>query len=223
MKYKIISKLGEGWEGEVYKIQELSTGIERAAKIFYPERNMNNRTVEIYAKKLHKLRECPMVMKYHNQETMFFKKIPVTILISEYVDGVLLTEYVKAIKGRRLSSFQGIHLLHALVRGIECIHAFGEYHGDLHSENVIIRRLGLSFELKVIDFYNRGRANRLKRTLDLIDAIRIFYDALGGQKYYQSHPKEVKDIICGLKNSLIYKKFKTAGALRRHLETQVWS
>ena len=222
-KYKIIAKLGGGWEGEVYRIKELNTGIERAAKIFYPERNMNNLSSEVYAKKLHKLRECPMVIKYHNQETMSYQTISLTILISEYVEGLLLTEYLSRIKGKRLSIFQGIHLLHALVKGIECIHQHGEYHGDLHSENIIIRRMGLSFELKVLDFFNRGRVNSFKRGLDIIDAIRIFYDAIGGQKYYKNHPKEIKEICCGLKQSLILKKFKTAGALRRHLETQVWS
>ena len=30
-KYEILKKIGSGWEGEVYKILELRTGIERAA------------------------------------------------------------------------------------------------------------------------------------------------------------------------------------------------
>ena len=33
-KYKIVKKLGWGWEGEVYQIKETLTGIERAAKFF---------------------------------------------------------------------------------------------------------------------------------------------------------------------------------------------
>ena len=35
-KYKVLSMLGRGWEGEVYKIKEVTTNIERAAKIFFP-------------------------------------------------------------------------------------------------------------------------------------------------------------------------------------------
>ena len=53
-------------------------------------------------------------------------------------------------RGRRLSPFEALHLLHALVRGVEEIHAVGEYHGDLHSDNIIVRRRGLGFEVKVV-------------------------------------------------------------------------
>jgi len=48
--------------------------------------------------------------------------------------------------------------------------------------------------------------------------IRIFYDSLGGQKYYAKQPKVVKDICCGLKHSIALKKFKSAGHLRQYIE-----
>lgn len=221
-KYKILYKLGEGWEGEVYKIQELNSKIERAAKFFFPERNIKNKTSEIYAKKLHTLRECPIVIKYHTQEIFSYKTVPVTVLISEYVEGPLLSAYLKQCPGKRLTTFKGIHLLHALAVGIENIHFMGEYHGDLHLENVIVRKLGLTFELKLLDLFHWGRATRENRNDDICDVIRIFYDAIGGQKHYNNHPKEIKEIICGLKRSLILKKFKTASALRVYLESHAW-
>lgn len=52
-KHEIISKLGGGWEGEVYKIRELNANIERAAKMFFPHHNLKNKNSDIYAQKIH--------------------------------------------------------------------------------------------------------------------------------------------------------------------------
>jgi tRNA A-37 threonylcarbamoyl transferase component Bud32 len=222
-KYQVISRLGSGWEGEVYKIREISTNIERAAKLFFPDRNLKNKASDAYARKLHALRECPVVIQYHTQETMTYRKTPVTVLISEYVEGELLSDHLERLPGKRLHIFQGIHLLHALAAGLECIHHLGEYHGDLHSGNIIVRRLGLSYELKLLDFFHWNRARRENMNDDICNLIRIFYDAIGGRKRYSRQPGEVKEICCGLKRSLILKKFRDAGVLRVHLETRAWS
>ncbi|UCH46288.1 MAG: protein kinase [Nitrospiraceae bacterium] len=222
-KYEVVSKLGSGWEGEVYKIRELNTNIERAAKLFFPGRNTRNKASNAYAKKLHTLRDCPIVIQYHTHETILYRKLPITVLISEYVEGDLLSDYLARFPGKRMHLFQGIHLLHALTAGLECIHHHGEYHGDLHPENIIVSRLGLTYELKLLDFFHWSRARRENMNDDLCDLIRIFYDALGGRARYSRQPKEVKEICCGLKRSLILKKFRNAGALRTHLENVVWS
>jgi len=55
-----------------------------------------------------------------------------------------------------------------------------------------------------------------------MDLIRLFYDALGGQKHYAKHPPEVKAICCGLKHSLALKKFNSAGKLSRYIENMQW-
>jgi len=221
-KYEVLACLGSGWESEVYKIRELKTRIERAAKIFFPHRNPDNRNAVSYAKKLHKLRACPLLIQYHTFEQIPYNGTPLTAFISEYVEGDLLSDYLARQRGRRLTVYKGIHLLHALATGVESIHRLGEYHGDLHAGNVIVRRLGLAFELKLLDLFNRGRATRENRQDDICSIIRLFYDAIGGRQRYAQHSRQVKMICCGLKRSLISKKFRTASDLRIYLETQDW-
>jgi len=221
-KYEILSKLGGGWEGEVYKILETSTGIERAAKFFYPHRNENNRTSNFNAKKLHKLRLCPILIQYHTKEDFVFKRVPVTVLISEYVEGQLLSEFIKTFPGKRLTPYQALHLLHALTKGIECIHDMNEYHGDLHSDNIIVNKFGLNFDLKLVDLFSAKESKSESRKFDIVTLIQVFHESLGGAKHYAKHPDAIKYICCGLKSNLILEKFKTVGQLRRYIESMDW-
>lgn len=221
-KYQVLAKLGSGWEGEVYKIVEKATGIECAAKLFFPARNPRNRTALTYAKKLHRLRDCPIVIRYHTQERITWEGKSVSVLISDYVDGQLLSKYLRNLPGRRLAPFQALHLLHALAVGLEGIHFHGCYHGDLHTENIMVCRVGLHYELKLLDLFNPGGSKRDNIANDISDAIRIFYDALGGNARYARQAEQIKKICCGLKRSLIAKRFRSASALRLHLEALDW-
>lgn len=222
-KYQVIRRLGGGWEGEVYLVREISTGIERTAKFFFPERNPNNRALNFYAKKLHKLRHCPILIQYHTQDTIRYRGNPIDFLVSEYVDGEILTQFVERQRYKRLGPFQALHLLYALADGMEAIHQMGDYHGDLHSDNIIVQRFGLGFDLKVLDFIEGSEPKPANIKDDVVELIRIFYEALGGAKTYSKQPPEIKNIVMGLKRTLICKKFKSAGQLKEHLKLMHWS
>lgn len=217
-KYEVIDLLGSGWEGEVYLVRERATGIERALKFLFPQRSQKRNPLKWYARKLHKLRSCPMLIQYHTQDRLQYREMLVDFLVSEYVEGVLLKDFIAEKPGGRLSPYEGLHLLYALSSGMETIHHMREYHGDLHLENVIVCKQGLSFELKLLDLYHWSAPKIENIQDDVCNLIRIFYDVTGGAKRYPNQPKFVKQICCGLKRSLILKKFKTAGQLRQYLE-----
>jgi hypothetical protein len=87
---------------------------------------------------------------------------------------------------------------------------------------VIVQRYGLTFDLKILDFFHWEAQKREALLDDIVFLVRIFYDALGGARLYPRLPREVKYICCGLKRSLILERFPNATALRQHLETLRW-
>ena len=222
-KYEVVKQLGCGWEGEVFLVRERRTQIERAVKMFYPQRNPGDKTVNFYARKLHKLRHCPIAIQYHTHEIITYHKQPITLLVSDFVEGELLSEFIARQPGSRLGAFPALHLLHALASGIECIHQMKEYHGDLHTDNIMVQRYGLGFDLKLLDFFHWGQPKPENIRADVVDLIKILYEAIGGRRYYSRQPPEIKGICMGLKRSLILKKFRTAGQLREYLENMQWA
>ena len=221
-KYVIEKPLGSGWEGEVYVIIERATGIRRAAKFYYPHRDPMGKAAIVYARKLDALRHCPILMQYHHQEIAYVKRRKVTVVISELVEGQKLSEFLAAQPGQRLSTFEALHVLYVLARGIAPIHARGEYHGDIHDDNIMIRREGIGFEVKLLDFFDLGKPTRSKIQKDVLNLVQVFHSLVGGRKHYAQQPQVVKDIVRGLKDSLILERFQDAGDIQRHLEALKW-
>ena len=223
-KYVVEEKLGGGWEGEVYRIREKMTGVERAAKFFYPQRNEKDQAVKFYAKKLHTLRDCPILIQYVTQERMAVQGEPVTFLVSEYAEGQPLSEFINQQPGKRLPPFEALHLLHALSQGMAMIHSKREFHGDLHTGNVLVRRRGLGFDVKLVDFYNlQGYKKREQIQEDVIGLVQILHAAVGGARHYSKQPPEIKRVVRGLKYSLIQQRFRSALDIKDYLEGLTWA
>lgn len=221
-KYVIERPLGSGWEGEVYAIIERNTGIRRAAKFYYPHRDPLGKAAIAYARKLDALRHCPILMQYHHQETAYVRKRKVIVVISELVEGKKLSEFLLDQPEEKLSTFEALHVLYNLARGIAPIHARGEYHGDIHEHNIMIRRSGISFEVKLLDFFDLGAPTKSKIRKDVLNLVEVFHTIVGGRKHYADQPRVVKEIIRGLKDSLILARFQSAGDIAKHLEALQW-
>lgn len=220
--YFVVGFLGGGWEGEVYKVAERRTGIHRAAKLFFAGHRLQDRQMQRYARKLYRLRDCPIITQYHHRDIARVGRESVEILISDYAEGEVLSQFLDCQPGKKLTPFEALHLLHAVVAGVEQIHCLGEYHGDIHTDNIMVNRTGLGFDVHLLDFFDLGRPSKEKMQVDVIELISVFYELLGGPKQYGSTPGNIKKIIMGRKHSLIRQKFKTAGQLRIALENMRW-
>lgn len=220
--YEVVRLLGRGTEGEVYQIRERDTGILRAAKLYYPHKHPKRDIATKHALKLNRLRHCPIVLQYHHMQLVTVRKLSVACLISELSEGQTLESWVKNHRGARLQPFVALCVLHALAVGLEEVHATGEYHSDIHAENILVQRLGVRFKLKLIDFYDWGRSSRAKQLEDVIQSVRLFRDIVTGTQSPAKLPEQVRWIISGGRRDRISARFPSMSALRQHLETFDW-
>jgi serine/threonine protein kinase len=220
--YVIEERLGVGSEGEVYQIRERDTGIRRAAKFYFPHRDPKHKLSVRHAQKLDTLRHCSIVLQYHHSDIITVKGQRIVALISDLFDGVQLEKWIAAQRGGRVRPYVALHVLYNLVRGLEAIHALGEYHSDVHSQNILIKPMGVRFDLRLIDFYDWGPPRPYKQKQDIKDTIRVFHELLGGRAHYAALPEAVKFICAGLQSTLMLKRFPTMTGLRNYLETFPW-
>lgn len=221
-KYRIERLLGGGWEGEAYQVTEVTTGVQRAAKVFYPQRNIGDRALRAYARKLEKLSDCAALIRYHHTDTFRHSGSRISFVLSELVQGEILEEFVKRQPGRRLPMFEALHLLRAVARGVAQIHQRGEYHGDLHDRNVLVQRRGVHFEVKLLDLFSDKSSTRTRQQDDVVDLGRLLYDMVGGRERYPRQPHEIKAICRGLRRSLILDRFRSSADLVVHLDGFEW-
>lgn len=221
-KYMVLSKLGGGTEGEVYRVVERGTDIHRAVKVFYPQRASTDRDLREHARRLHQLRHCPAIVQYIHSTKATVKGQTVMCLVSELVEGEPLDRLRKRRPERRFDLFEAMHILHALAVALEPIHKARAYHGDIHAENVLVRRCGIDFNVRLLDLWDWGRWSKVQVAEDVRQAIMVFLEMLGGKQSYSTLAPEAKGIIKGLRKDLLRKAFPDARALRDHLETFEW-
>ena len=67
----------------------------------------------------------------------------------------------------------------------------------------MIRRMGIGFDVKLLDFFDLGKPTRSKIHKDVLNLVQVFHTLVGGRRHYANQPQVVKDVIRGLKDSLI--------------------
>lgn len=217
--YEVERFLGGGSEGEVYQVRDRTTGLHRAAKIYFPHHDKLNRIPVALARKLDKLRHCPMVLQYLHSTEVKIRGYRALAVISELCAAEPLQTWIDRHRGRRVHPYVALTVFHELVRGIETIHANGEYHSDVDTENIMIEQSGIRFRLKLIDFYEWGKPTKHKMQQDIFGAVHVLYNMIGGKAHYGRSPAEVRYICCNLRTSKILERFPAIAAMRHYTES----
>lgn len=152
-RYEIVSELGLGSYGRVYRARQLSTGQDVALKMLRFREGDDPAVLETQRQRfLRELRLCARLSHPHI----------VRLLDSgEHGDGVLYAvfEYVAGSTLRQILDLEGkldpieaLHLMTQVLDALACAHHEGIVHRDLKPENVMVTHSGLRRNATVLDF-----------------------------------------------------------------------
>lgn len=145
-RYRVLSVLGEGRFGKVYKVEDLKSGLILAlkeAKDAAFARNLLNEAQNVL------LLDHPHLVKlYHYHISRDRKRV---YLLYEFCDGGDLKSYVQS-KGGKLSLEDALKVLKQVVSGLAYLHSLGYIHMDIKPENVLRKFQGTAEIWKLGDF-----------------------------------------------------------------------
>jgi serine/threonine protein kinase len=144
-RYEIVSRLGAGGMGEVYKAVHTHLGAPRVIKVIHSNISSSDDAKDRF------LREARTATKVHhpNVATLHdFSSLPdgAHYMVWEYIDGENLAQRLRA-KGT-LPPRQAIHIIQQALSGLDAIHRAGIVHRDISPENLMITA---DDQLKIID------------------------------------------------------------------------
>jgi len=144
--YRIISKIGAGGMGEVYRAQDTELGRHVALK-FLPEELANNQS---RVKRFNQEAKTASALNHPNILTVHeIGRVEETIFIAtEFVDGLTLRQRMRQ-RERPLKLVEVLDIASQIASALVAAHAAGIVHRDIKPENIMVRGDGI---VKVLDF-----------------------------------------------------------------------
>ena len=142
--YKILSKLGEGGLGEVYKAEDTKlnriVALKFLPQFFVPDNNIKNRL--LYEARAASALNHPNIVTIHDIITID----ELLFIVMEYVEGIPLRD---AIKSGPLDIDRLLSISIELCQGIDTAHKNNLFHLDIKPDNIIVMKSG---RVKILDF-----------------------------------------------------------------------
>jgi serine/threonine-protein kinase len=154
-RFELLSQLGKGGMGVVWKARDRETGEFVAAKLLHAHLADDPDLVARFEREVELARR---VVSRHTVQVLGYGRIGgLPYLAMELVDGVSLRQHIRENGPLAWEEVRGIAL--QLLSGLQTAHAVGVLHRDLKPSNIIITPSGTA---KIVDF-GVARANDMTR------------------------------------------------------------
>ena len=143
-RYRIISKIGAGGMGEVYRAQDTELGRPVALKFLSGELELHQSRLKRFIQEA----KAASALNHPNILTVYEigRAEDATFIATEFVDGVTLRQHMLV---QRLKLIEILDIATQIASALVAAHAAGIVHRDLKPENVMVRKDGI---VKLLDF-----------------------------------------------------------------------
>jgi serine/threonine-protein kinase len=159
-RYRIVSPLGKGGMGEVYRAEDLKLGQTVALKFLPQSLSQTQESLDRFTREVRLARQVshPNVCRVFDigeitETTAAGKSVTHTFLTMEFVDGEDLASLMRRIG--RLPSDKGVEIARQICAGLAAAHEHGIIHRDLKPANIMLDGRG---RVRITDFGLAGIA-----------------------------------------------------------------
>ncbi|MCD6500105.1 MAG: protein kinase [Deltaproteobacteria bacterium] len=149
-RYEVLSRIGEGGFGSIYKARHIQTDRQVALKVLNPFMSSDPKLVERFrreAKAACNLRDPHTIVTYDFDQT----SDGVLYIAMEYLQGQTLYELLD--ERERLSPIEALHVIDQCCSSLSEAHALGIVHRDIKPENIFLEpRPTDPLYTKILDF-----------------------------------------------------------------------
>ncbi len=148
-RYEVLSKLGEGGFGQVYRARQLVTHHEVAIKVLRALHTTDDTHIARFQREM---QLCAQLYHPNIVRLIDSGKVEPDLLytVFEYVPGKTLTD-VLAAEGS-LPPPEAVHLMQQVLDALACAHNKGVIHRDLKPQNIMVTTTGVRRNALVLDF-----------------------------------------------------------------------
>ena len=151
--YEIRERIGEGATGEVYTVEHVVLGVQRAMKVLgqkWLRSSHENGHRFLMEARLNSRIQHPGVVRVYEYGAL---KDGRPYLVMELLEGLPLKDFSK---GKSLPPDVAVDIVEKVARALDAVHGAGVIHRDVSPSNIFIKKSGKKLDVTLMDF---GAAN----------------------------------------------------------------
>ncbi|MHC9543448.1 MAG: protein kinase [Vulcanimicrobiota bacterium] len=149
-EYEVLSLLGKGGMGEVWKGRHRRSGLLVALKTLLVQESLKNDAIRLFRREMKVMRELvhPNIIRFLEQG----QREQEHYIVMELIKGGSVSDFMEKVRRRHLGIREGCAIVSQALEGLHHAHQRGFIHRDIKPQNILLHRSGDGWTAKISDF-----------------------------------------------------------------------